>query len=169
MNLETGPGSFQKKNHLKSWSIMSPFEKNSYTKTYRHKILPTPRSQKLRPLRGKNLEAIVRMLRDILRNNKAVQTAQAMPPRRAKKMGQLNIALACGYLIFWRTRDMLNAKTHPNLKQPIHNIRTLTVPNILSFIVYRSHLISKTGFIHSMSTKTRNLQLWISIIIPPFT
>lgn len=40
------------------------------------------------------------MLRDILRNNKAVQTAQAMPPRRAKRMGQLNIKLACGYLAY---------------------------------------------------------------------
>ena len=34
----------------------------------------------------------------MLRNSKAVQTAVAMPPRRAKKMGQLNMRLACGYL-----------------------------------------------------------------------
>ena len=38
------------------------------------------------------------MLRAMLRNSKAVQTAVAMPPRRAKKMGQLNMRLACGYL-----------------------------------------------------------------------
>ena len=55
-------------------------------------------NQKLRPRRGKHREQIVRMLRAMLRNSKAVQTAVAMPPRRAKKMGQLNMRLACGYL-----------------------------------------------------------------------
>lgn len=57
------------------------------------------------------LDRTVSTLRHMLKNNKALQMAVAIPPRRAKKMGQLNKGIAKGYLE-QRNRRVVRVRFH---------------------------------------------------------
>ena len=56
------------------------------------------------------------------RKRRADQIAVAMPPRRAKKMGQLNIGMAKGYLKVEKGSLSLSGFIHWFLPGPYNNI-----------------------------------------------